>query len=932
MKRYMGSIILLSVLVLLAQSALCSPLRIGSITQGLRAPMGAALDGEGNLYVTDPPSNLVKKFDGQGHPLGSFSVPYPTGIAVGANGQIYVCSANNDPRLGANNAVLIYSAGFASLGALGSGQGEFSSPAYLEIDGDGNVYVADQYQHVVKVFTAGGSPVTTFGGLGNGSGMFNKPNGIAINGTNGEIYVSDRPDVVDSNGVGVGARVQVFSRSGAYLRTLGQFGMSAGQLWWPADLAVDSIGRLYVSDSRQVLVMDPADGAFGGEISAPYAMDYAGIAISRNRILYAAVQRGEGRTGRIDLYGLDGYVTMEAAPSSIAFEARQFGGDPPAQTVNITNSGSGTLNWTASADEGWIVLGQAAGSAGPGGTSPLALGVNIASLTAGVRTGKVTVVSDHGQTVTVAVSLTVHDPVVMNISSGWLNFSPRRGGAAEPQIVTVGFTGVTTPITWSASAGAPWLSVSPVSGTVSAGGAPAALTVSVNTTGMAAGPLSPDGIITITAPGAVGSGSAITVKATVLPLNRLSVTTNRPDAAFTLRGPATYSGTGVSWSRDDAPAGSYTIVFDTVPGHRKPAAQTRSLAEDGEASFSGTYRSFAELAERKNIVVARGPGVKNDAQIKAFRNTGAAVPFDLAALESAYGANVAAGDVDGDGTAELIVGSGDGPNVPAAVRVFRADRTRLAEFAPFGGMHGVHVAAGDLDGDGQDEVIAAPAGGEENTALVAVYSFSRETGRMEPTGLSFTAHAARFGANVATADIDGSGRRAILTTPGCARQNHGVVRVWTAAVSDTNVWSAAMTAEFPLEGEYCATVAAADTDGDGRDEIVVGTGGAAGTAHIRIIDPSVQDTGAVTFTVSGMGRVNVAAADLDGDGRADIIAGPGHDPGASGNANGSKAGVRKDKDHATVQIYSARGDMLFAIEPFSDGKYGISVAVGDLGL
>jgi serralysin len=67
------------------------------------------------------------------------------------------------------------------------------------------------------------------------------------------------------------------------------------------------------------------------------------------------------------------------------------------------------------------------------------------------------------------------------------------------------------------------------------------------------------------------------------------------------------------------------------------------------------------------------------------------------------------------------------------------------------------------------------------------------------------------------------------------------------------------------------TVAAGDFDGDGRDDIVVGTASRVGVA--AVFSGLVPTPVAVFGELAGFGGVNVAAGDIDGDGRADVVLG-----------------------------------------------------------
>ena len=80
---------------------------------------------------------------------------------------------------------------------------------------------------------------------------------------------------------------------------------------------------------------------------------------------------------------------------------------------------------------------------------------------------------------------------------------------------------------------------------------------------------------------------------TAINTGTITVSTNLTAAAFTLTGPATYSGGGTFWSRANCPAGVYTIYYLPVPGYPTPANQTLVLSEGGVISFSAVYGGSA---------------------------------------------------------------------------------------------------------------------------------------------------------------------------------------------------------------------------------------------------------------------------------------------------------------------------------------------------
>ena len=154
--------------------------------------------------------------------------------------------------------------------------------------------------------------------------------------------------------------------------------------------------------------------------------------------------------------------------------------------------------------------------------------------------------------------------------------------------------------------------------------------------------------------------------------------------------------------------------------------------------------------------------------------------FSFYAFDKGFtgGVSVAAADVNGDGTLDIIAGAG--PGAGPHVKVFNG-RTgaELMSFYAFekGFTGGVNVAGGDLDGDGRADVVAGagPGAGPH----VKVFN-----GRFGTDMFSFYAFDADFrgGVSVATADFDNSGKPDIVT--GAGPGNTPMVRVYVGVELD----------------------------------------------------------------------------------------------------------------------------------------------------
>ncbi len=69
----------------------------------------------------------------------------------------------------------------------------------------------------------------------------------------------------------------------------------------------------------------------------------------------------------------------------------------------------------------------------------------------------------------------------------------------------------------------------------------------------------------------------------------IQVTTNVAAASFTIKGPATYTGNGLSFTQANAPVGTYTISYGVVPGYTTPVSETKALAVAATLAFTGSY-------------------------------------------------------------------------------------------------------------------------------------------------------------------------------------------------------------------------------------------------------------------------------------------------------------------------------------------------------
>ena len=247
----------------------------------LSFPEGVALDGKGNLFIADANNNEIREvnlatgvittvagngtggFSGDGMQATSAELSNPDGVAVDAQGHLFIADQGNNRirEVNLSTGIITTVAGNGTAGSTGDGAAataaELNAPQGLAVDSHGNLFIADvENQKIREVNASSGNISTvagngTFGSTGDGSAAtaaeVSFPLGVAVD-AKGDLFIADHGNdsIREVNVAGVITTVAGDGASGSS----GDNGpATSAELFAPDAVAVDGQGDLFIADT-----------------------------------------------------------------------------------------------------------------------------------------------------------------------------------------------------------------------------------------------------------------------------------------------------------------------------------------------------------------------------------------------------------------------------------------------------------------------------------------------------------------------------------------------------------------------------------------------------------------------------------------------------------------------------------------------------------
>ena len=309
------------------------------------------IDTAGN--ITTVAGNGEQGFFGDGGLATSASLNTPTAVAVDTNGNIYIADSNNNRiRVVANGNINTF-AGNGTAGYSGDGSAATSASLYtprgVAVDANGVVYIADTNNHVVRKVSGG--TISTIAGNAQQQGFYgdngaagsaglDTPTGVAVDAT-GKVYVAD------SNNHRVrllsGATLSTFAGNGTAAYSGDGGAATSAAIAFPLGVSLDGMGNIFVADSNNHVIRRVSSTGTITTIAGEGEQGFFGDAGGPNAAVLDTPSGVLPLNGNVYIADLNNQRIRSTAATVLMFASQIVGTQSPVQTVTVTNSGNAAL-------------------------------------------------------------------------------------------------------------------------------------------------------------------------------------------------------------------------------------------------------------------------------------------------------------------------------------------------------------------------------------------------------------------------------------------------------------------------------------------------------------------------------------------------------------------------------------------------------------
>jgi uncharacterized protein (TIGR03437 family) len=444
---------------------------VSAVNAALNFPQGLAVDGAGNIYISDAFNFRIRKvstsgiittiagtgqsgYQGDNGPAAAAQINVPQGLRFDSAGDLVFADSNNNVvRMITPQGIIKTIAGTGAAGYNRDGvpatQAMLSDPTDVCFDSGGNLYIADSGNNRIRKVAANGTISTVAGtGVGGFSGdgtatsvELLTPAGINFDG-GGNLIIADQNN----------QRIRLLT-PGGLLKTIAGDGVerlqgdgglaAAASLAVPQGVVVDSAGDIFIADSRN----------------------------DRIRVILGVP------------------ATFNAGGGPLSFTASSGGSVTASQPISLASSVPG-LAFTASSNNSWIQISSSTGTM----PATISISVDPSQLSAGTLTGQVSIQSPLAATpsvtlqVTAVISPAVPAKLTATTAAVNLNIVRGTGGTSDTDgQFTLQNTGGGTITANVVALSVPWLQTNATSPVTITPGVPVSVTLSTVSSSLSPG-------------------------------------------------------------------------------------------------------------------------------------------------------------------------------------------------------------------------------------------------------------------------------------------------------------------------------------------------------------------------------------------------------------------------------------------------------------